>query len=81
MTLVLARFPRRLFTAAEVVTKDMLDPGHDETTWAALDFMTAEGAGMCRGGGSWKMGREISDPYIDIGYGYNMNNTIICSNI
>jgi hypothetical protein len=42
--------------AAEVVTKDMLDPGqHDETTWAALDFMTAEGAGMCHG--SWKMGQ------------------------
>ena len=52
MTLMVARFPRRLFTAAEVVTKDMLDPGHDETTWAALDFMTAEGAGMCRG--SWR---------------------------
>lgn len=36
-----------LETVFTVVTKDMLDPGqHDETTWAALDFMTAEGAGM-----------------------------------
>ena len=35
---------------AKVVTKDMLDFGeHDETTWAALDFMTAEGAGMWPG--------------------------------